>query len=454
MIRNLQGSQAIRFALCGALATALVAGTGYGNMAEASARSAQSDYTKAVKRLDHSVGDAEQAVRRSPRDVTARIALGNAYLAAGRFDSAATTLQDAVSLGDASPATALRLALALIGVGQDRDAVTVLDQNRDAIPAGDYGLALALAGETSRAVDVLADAMRNGENTAKVRQNLAYAYALDGRWSDARVMAAQDVPADQLDGRISAWATMVRPEDYQQRVAGLLGAPLRPDAGQPAELALGGAQHEPAAPQVAVAAPTAELPAVGEAPTAPAAPDPSREFAVAEEPAIPFAAAPALAPAPAPAAELPAAVSTFDTAFAAAPPAVFQPVATGRAAPVRALRAKPVITAAAFAKPQRNGTHAVQLGSFSTPENAKRAVKIYQSRHPELKNFALTITPAVVHGKNFWRVSAAGFSQASAFGLCSTVRTRGGGCLAYSAARPLPGALPVRGQGGVMMARR
>ncbi len=452
MIRKLQGSQAIRYAVCGALATVLVAGTGWGHLSEASARSAQSEYAKASKRLDRAVADAEAVVRRNPRNASARVALGNAYLAAGRFDSAATTLQDAVSLGDSSPATALRLALALIGVGQDRDAVTVLDQNRDGIPAGDFGLALALAGEAGRGADVLAEALRNGESSAKLRQNLAYAYALDGRWTDARVMAAQDVPADQLDARMGAWATMVRPEDYQQRVAGLLGAPIRADAGQPAELALGGEAVKPAAPQFAAAEPVAELPPVGETAAAPAVSDPSREFVVAEEPAVPFAAAPA--PAFAPVAEAPAASRNFDAAFAAAPPALLRPVATASAAPIRSLRARPVITAAAFAKPLRNGSHAVQLGSFSTPDNAKRAVKIYQSRHPELKNFALTITPAVVRGKNFWRVSAAGFNQASAFGLCSTVRTRGGGCLAYSASRTLPGALPVGGQGGVLMARR
>lgn len=63
----------------------LVAGTGWGHLSEASARSAQSEYAKASKRLDRAVADAEAVVRRNPRNASARVALGNAYLAAGRF---------------------------------------------------------------------------------------------------------------------------------------------------------------------------------------------------------------------------------------------------------------------------------------------------------------------------------------------------------------------------------
>lgn len=185
---------------------------------------------------------------------------------------------------------ALRLALALIGVGQDRDAVTVFDQNRDGIPAGDFGLALALAGEAGRGADVLAEALRNGESSAKLRQNLAYAYALNRALDQCPGDGgAGRVPADQLDARMGAWATMVRPEDYQQRVAGLLGAPIRADAGQAGRAGAGWRGGQARRAQFAAAEPVAELPPVGETAAAPAVSDPSREFVVAEEPAVPFA---------------------------------------------------------------------------------------------------------------------------------------------------------------------
>lgn len=438
MFRNRQdSSRTIRFAIAGALATALAAGcAGSSHLAKAGAHASQPG-GKAVRKADRSVAEAEAAVLRNPRDVAARVALGGAYLEAGRFESATTTFQDAIALGDNTGSTALRLALAQIGTGRVREAVVILDMHREAIPAGDLGLALALAGDTARGVDVLTDALRAGDNTPKLRQNLAYAFALDGRWADARAMTAMDVPADLVDARLGSWAVTSRPEDSNRRVAGLLGAPVRSDEGQPVELALGGDRPAEGAPVefAAVApAPAGELPAVDVA-----ANDPSREFVIADE-------APVAAPA-------------FDAAFAEAPrsaprasPVASSPAprhSTPKAAARAAFAPKPLFAT----KPLRSGSHSVQLGSFSSPQKAQQATKLLRARYPELKNFALTVTPVVVRGKNFWRVAAAGFNQASALGACSAVRTRGGACIAYSTYRPLPGAVPVRGSGPALARR-
>jgi len=70
-----------------------------------------------------------------------------------------------------------------------------------------------------------------------MRQNLAYAYALDGSWREAKLMAQQDVPADKLNERLQTWAAMASPDDTRRRVASLIGAPLRSDTGQPMALA-------------------------------------------------------------------------------------------------------------------------------------------------------------------------------------------------------------------------
>ena len=82
------------------------------------------------------------------------------------------------------------------------------------------------------------------------------------------------------------------------------------------------------------------------------------------------------------------------------------------------------------------------------------AVHNTRQRNPQLKNFELAITPAVVRGRNFWRVSAGGFSQVAAYGMCSSVRSGGGGCFAYASLRSLPGTIPVGGQAGPLRARR
>ena len=101
-----------------------------------------------------------------------------------------------------------------------------------------------------------------------------------------------------------------------------------------------------------------------------------------------------------------------------------------------------------------NGTHMVQLGSFSSQQGARRAWGIYTARNASLSGYRMNITPAVVNGKNVWRVAAAGISGAGAAnGLCSSVKKRGGACFAYAApSRGKAPAAPGREASGPMMA--
>ncbi len=110
------------------------------------------------------------------------------------------------------------------------------------------------------------------------------------------------------------------------------------------------------------------------------------------------------------------------------------------------------------AKPHvlRNGSHLVQLGSFASAQGARRGWGVLTARNPELRNYRMVITPAVVNGRNFWRVAAAGFNAGGANGLCSSVKGRGGVCFAYAATRAPAGALPASNMTGAgpRMARR
>ncbi|MCB2078671.1 MAG: tetratricopeptide repeat protein [Novosphingobium sp.] len=466
MTRHRQSHAALRNAITTAVAATLLAGCAGNHLSKVNASSARAE-ARAESASERGIDRSEQAVAKDPRNAVTRVALADAYLQAGRFDSAATTYNDAMSLGDSSPRTALSLALAHIGGGRDREAVAVLDEWRDSIPAGDLGLALALAGETSRGVGILSEALRAGQNSPKLRQNLAYAYALDGRWKEARLMVAQDVPADRIDSRISAWAMMGKPEDYQKRVAGLLGVPVSGDSGQPAYLALSDtpaygaatAQAEPQfVPQVAAAGNGAELPALGAAPATWSTPVASP--AEVREPVAPVAAAAPVA-ATAPVADNSA--TQFDDAFAA-PKYVSKPVVQHATAKTSALEPKETPVSRAIGKLSRASvpaklaaedcTHLVQLGSFTSEKRARMAWDIYRSEHPELKDHELAITPAVVRGRKYWRVAAAGFDKTSAANMCSSVKGRGGGCIAYAETRPLPGALPGMATSGVRRARR
>ncbi len=434
-------------AMAAAIAVSCVAAPGFalaGDLADQG--NAQSDH--ADRKLDKQILTAERAVAKQPQNLELRSRLAQVYLAAGRFLSASGAFEDAVALGDKTPASALGMALSYIGSSRNQEALALLGQWRDAIPVGDFGLALALAGQPAQAVAILSEAVKAGDNTPKNRQNLAYAFALDGHLAEARVVASQDVPVDQLEARVSDWALQASVGSAQSRVAALLGAPVRSDPGQPTQLALAGTGNAPALAMVEAApAPVstaqelppapADAPALAFAEPAPVA-DPVTEPA---EPAV--ASAEPVQPATALAA-------ATDRQFVSNP--VVQAVAESMAstAPVRLARAEtvrptPPVVRKPVPAPRRPAatasTHVVQLGSFSTEAGAHRAWKIFQQRDPGLKERELHLTQAVVNGRTYWRVAAGGFDMASAKAKCSSGRVAAGSCIAHSAARELPGAV-------------
>ncbi len=434
--------------LAGAVALAMAAGAGFssGAVAKSSSDKAAAEAQKALAKGDtvKAVTLAEALVASNPRNASYRSLLGQAYLRAGRFESAVTALNDAMKLGDNSAKTALSLALSDIGAGKSGEAVAILNDWRDAIPAADLGLAYSLAGDSGRGVAILSDTLRGGDNSPKARQNLAYAFALDGRWREARIMASQDVPADQLDGRISGWVMQARPEDAKLRVASLLHVPMVADSGQPAALALNasGDQEQLAAETGAV---KNDAPAVAAAGELPAAAAPAANLAQYQP-----VDAPAPVAAPAVAEQTPEAFSPVYNSNPvvqplpqSGPEAMTPPPAARMAVASRpktvthrpGLRPRHVMAKVSG----RGSTHLVQLGSFASEQGARRAWGHYAARNPELRNFKMSITQADVKGKHFWRVAAAGLDGRGAQGLCSSVKNRGGVCFAYAASRSMPG---------------
>jgi len=438
-------NRTLGFALTSAMAGVLLAGCSTGAAPRADLAASKAQVALAKGKTDKAIAGAETAVQAEPRNAAYRAMLGSAYLEAGRFASAAASFDDAMALGDSSARTALSLALALTGQAKYGEATAVLDDWSDAIAPADLGLAYALAGQPQRGVQLMGNAIRSGENTPKMRQNLAYAYALAGQWKEARLMAAQDVPADQVGDRIQEWATMAQPEAWQHRVAALIGAPAGvADAGQPVALAL---SNTPSIEQLAT-----EASAFAAAEPAPAPLPVAREL-----PALDNAPAVAVESYPAPRTERP---SDFQTAFASIAPAggslaqvaqdamrfVQEPVV--QTAPIRQ-GAAPRAERAAAAK-QSDGTHLVQLGSFASEQGARRAWGIYVKKYPDLAAHEMVITEAMVRGKRYWRVSAAGYDRTASSAMCGRVKSRGEACFAYAEGRPMPGAVDT----GVRMAMR
>lgn len=387
--------------------------------------------------IAEALGQIEQAVELSPRDIGYRLFLADLYLKSGRFESARATFADVLELDPQHIRASLSLALTQIALGRPQAAVAQLDNVVGRASASDVGLAYALAGMPERAIEILEPAARGFDASPRVRQNLALSYAIAGDWQRARTVAAQDISPAELGQRMEQWASFARPDAGSTRIASLLGVTPVQDPGQPVRVALSQpAPESPVEAETMAFAEAAPAPAPVEIqqsdwglPTAEAAPAPA-SVQVAE------ASVPQSTPAPSyytPAPEVPLAPpSEQEVRFAAAAQTLTQPEpAVVRTAAV-SLPPAPVFErerpSAAAEIRSGNSRFVVQLGAFSTQQNAERAWQQAERRYGLSGRAPLTAT-IDINGRTLHRVAVAGFaSQGDANRLCSTVRARGGAC--------------------------
>ncbi|MBB5687465.1 SPOR domain-containing protein [Sphingobium boeckii] len=398
---------------------------------EKSAVDAAAKAQKALKAKDSvkAIAAAEQAVEAEPGNAAYRALLAQSYLQGGRLFSAETTFKDALTLNPEDGRATLSLALVQIALGEPEKGLETLNASRVPVAPADHGLALALAGDTQAAITLLDAAAREQGASAKVRQNLALSHALAGQWRQARAIAAQDVPADQLDRRMLMWAGFANPRNSWEQVASLLGVnPVR-DAGQPQRLALNTA---PSA-QIAEAAPVAE-PAVEMAAVEPQAP---------VETAVPVTYA---AAEPAPVSEM-ARTTNLQQVLFAPRREVLQPL------PARYVSTPIKPQYAARAPRATAGQFVVQLGAFSTEARAEAAWKGAVGRFGLSSNTANGTTyragNATLH-----RAAVGGFAtRQDAARVCAAVKAKGGTCFVRAATDETP-ALWAQRISGVRIAAR
>lgn len=387
---------------------------------------------------------AEQAVANAPRNANLRGLLGNAYLGAGRFASAATAYNDSLTLAPGEPELMLKLVLAEIAGGKHDSAIQLLDQLRGSVDPADIGLAMALAGQPGNAIALLDEAARQPAADGRTRQNLALAHALAGDWEMARTVASQDLPADQVDARLQGWMALAKPQSSAVQMASLLGVnPAAADPGQPARLTLAETQVRlasaaavPAAPLPLVALPVQPELAAAETtvmndPGFAAAPVTAEPVAVAAvSVTVPL---PAATPAPAPApAELSIQLADVGTELDSI-----------RREPVRPSGALPKVAQlrrSAAARFARSGV-VVQLGAYGSPSRVQVAWNSIARRHGALSRY----TPASARFQSangtVYRLSLKGFaSDGEARNLCQQLRRSGSACFV----RNLAGDTPVR----------
>ena len=400
--------------------------------AEAAARfAAKASAALTAHRAAAAVDAAEKAVAGDPSNAGYRLLLGRSYLAAGRFASAGTSFRDSLTLSPDQPKARFYLALSQIAQGRGADALPALHGLDDAVPAADLGLALALAGDRQTGIQKLIDLVRSGKSDARGRQNLALAFALDGRWREARAVAMQDTPPDRINDQIAGWAELARPQaGGAEQVAMMLGVKPVVDSGLPTALAL--ATPMPALPTV-VAPPVAVAVAV-------AAPTAMPVAAVAAEPVmVPIEAPlPVATPSNASAAAVVLAAQESVKGSDLAPPSLLRErvaltprvVPDTPAVPVSVPAPRPV---------RREGGYVVQLGAYARASAMESAWSRASRLMPRLAGYAPVRAEFRFAGGSLVRLSVAGFgSRADAVQLCQHIHAAGGQCFVRSAAGDSP----------------
>jgi len=283
---------------------------------------------------------------------------------------------------------------------------------------------MALAGVPADAIAVLNQAARQPGADARIRQNLALAYALSGDWTEARTVAAQDVAAADLDQRLQQWMQIAKPVHASDQVAALTGVTPVADPGQPTRLAL--TQPEPANVQVAAV----QMPA----------PQPVQQVASIE----PISVAPALPPVPEakplPMPEQPVTAALFAAASA---PAEAVPVRFDEQPKTASYVAitKRVRKAAAGGLANGKADAVVQLGAYGSPQRVASAWNAIAKRHSAVNRYRPMSARFDAGAGTVYRLSVKGFASAEeAQKLCGALKSSGQSCFV----RRVAGDSPVR----------
>ncbi len=433
---------------------------------------AKAEAAMAKGKVNVAVDWAERAVAVDPKNTSYRFLLAQAYMNAGRFNSAETTFNDVLALNPENTRAALKLVLAKIAQGKSAEAIGVLESHRAGLNAADYGLALALAGDPQAAIDILEPAARLETANATTRQNLGLAYAMKGRWREARSVASMDLPSNVVHDRISEWAMFVQPQTQHDQVASLLKVKPQADNGQPLALALNVDASAPAVAAVDATETESKAPVV-----------------VADAVAAPVDVAPVqMAPVEIASAPVQEVVPVYNEVSASSPAPVDRmiveeaPVIESNKSPIKqrivsALKAQPKSApprqganrfavetvkanvkapAATSAHGMKSGRYVVQLGAFRSTNSAANAWKWSNRKVASLANFDARQSSVTVKGGSLYRLAVSGFTSREQAGrVCTQIRATGGNCFVRSLTNNEPVRFAARRtQPGTMLAAR
>ena len=149
-------------------------------------------------------------------------------------------IADSLAIHPNQPQVVLKLALVEIAPGQARRGDGLARcRPRTMLDPADYGLALALAGRARRRRCACSNRRPRAQcrcaGCARISRLLMPLPAIGTRRA---IVAAQDVPADQLDARIQQWMQFAKPASFRPGCGADRSHSGRADPGQPVRLAL------------------------------------------------------------------------------------------------------------------------------------------------------------------------------------------------------------------------
>jgi Flp pilus assembly protein TadD len=217
----------------------------HGDSYEASVKTA--DEARAAGNFDTAIPLYQRALQADPRGVEAKIGLGQSLLAIGAGDEAAAQFRDVLARRSDDAQARRGLAAALIAMGQlnlaeqqvdaalhananDYQALNLLGvvldmQGRhaeaqanyirglalrpdDTTLRSNYGLSLAITGPPEAAIAQLAPLASAPKATARMRQNLAFAYAMAGDLGNSLQLCRRDMDERYAQRQLAYYAQL------------------------------------------------------------------------------------------------------------------------------------------------------------------------------------------------------------------------------------------------------
>jgi tetratricopeptide (TPR) repeat protein len=179
------------------------------------------------------------AVDREGKNPDALAGLGSSLLMMDRANAAKPIFERALNVAPGHPEALRGLALSQDMTGQHEAALETyeraLGSSDDLKLRNNYGLSLALFGDTEKGIEVLENVMRDDRAGPSQRQNMALAYMLAGREDESRNMAAIDQGLDSLEKTLD-YFRIIKMLPAEDRITALVAGTVPPkhDTSEPA----------------------------------------------------------------------------------------------------------------------------------------------------------------------------------------------------------------------------